>query len=120
MFDINIDTSNGCIHIAMRGFWTTDTVPQYFKAKDAAMDKMIASGCAERDVKILFDIREWETQAREVTEMIDAVEDNGVRGAVIAQSAMLPRKQSQRLAGDNYQFFATKEEALKWLLNDQS
>ncbi len=118
MFDIKIDS--GFIHIALRGFWSAETVPAYYNAKNTAIDQVVATGTPINDVKILFDIREWETQARNVTEMIDALDDRGIKAAVIAQSAMLPRKQSERLAGDNYQFFGTKEEAIAWLKSDHS
>ncbi len=120
MFDIKIDSDSNYIHIALRGFWSAETVPKYYHAKNAAIDKVIASGYSPHDVKILFDIREWETQSRTVSNMIQDLEDRGVKGAVIAQAAMLPRKQSERLAGSNYQFFGTKEEAMAWLNNNPS
>ncbi len=120
MYDIQFESGTNLIHIALRGFWSVETVSEYYDAKNIAIDKVIASGCSINNVRILFDIREWDTQSREVGEMILALDDRGVKGAVIAQKAMLPRKQSERLAGSNYQFFATQEAALTWLNSDHS
>lgn len=119
-FEIRSDINEHYIYIALRGFWSVETVAEYYRAKNAAIDKYIAAGYSIENIKILFDISQWDTQSRKVSEMIDALDDRDVKAAVIAQSAMLPRKQSQRLAGKNYQFFSDKEEALAWLNNDHS
>ena len=120
MFEVTPDRDLRMLRIALRGFWTRETMSDYLKVVRDGMASLQRSGGCKY---ILIDMTQLPIQSQEIAEAHAAQlrvvkQMGGIRVALIMQSA-LSKLQAARVAADTGQkTFDTEEAAQDGLLAD--
>ena len=119
-FSIATDPDQKMLHIALRGFWTEETMDRYDRALRDAGAAMLAAGCPLPEILCLVDAREMSTQTQGLIAQYQArfgAPDRQAKRIATVTSSALMKLQAQRLAFPNQRIFENEQEAISWLLS---
>ena len=119
MFDFQLDRSRRFLRITVRGYWDAEILARYEMAAREELDKLRRLGGQS---SCLFDNTEFQVQAKEIIEQIQALISERTfwadRVAVVAPYA-LNKMQISRVAAEappgERKIFASVAEAEEWL-----
>ena len=118
-FTVEAEPSRKLLRIALRGFWTEETIERYDRALRDAAGTMAAVGCPLAEILCLVDARDLSTQTQQLIAdyrtRFSASERQPKRIATVTSSALM-KLQAQRLAFPNQRIFDNEQEAVDWLL----
>ena len=118
MFSVTVDLEHGVFETAMTGLWTIDTMEEFGRAVEHAIQRIRATGRAPLS---LCNYSGAMVQTQEVMAAFAAMMENpAVRSKRVAvyTDGALTRLQAKRATDEHeeFRFFTDRAEALKWLL----